>query len=217
MLEIKGAEEAYHADSYWLLSLLAIAHEYSTLQLALGARFFALLFLDRGSPLIGQQYESQGVPDAYVIHPRREDPFEGWPEASPEHEPPYVRLPVASSWDPRQAAPVVFPIGDRPMIPADDALELAELLNRRGMERESEMAGESLGAIVLSAKIRKQAGIFPNGEPLRDDWESEDFELTEHQLHLLSDLLASESWPKSRPWFEHFQYEVSRHTGQASD
>ena len=54
VLEIRGAEEAYDEDSYWLLSLLAIGHEYSTWQLALGARFFVLLFLDRGSPLIGQ-------------------------------------------------------------------------------------------------------------------------------------------------------------------
>ena len=47
------------------------------------------------------------------------------------------------------------------------------------MERGSEVAGDSLGAVVLASKIREQAGIFPNGEPLPDDWESEDFELTD--------------------------------------
>jgi hypothetical protein len=217
VLELLGAEEAFHEDSYWLLSLLAIANEYSTWQLALGARFFVVLFLDRRSPLIGQQYESLGVPDAYVIHPRAEDPFAGSPTLPPGTEPPYVGLPIADDWDPASVAPVIFPIGDRPEIPADDALELAELLNRKGMERELETPGESLGAVVLAAKIREQAGIFPNGEPLPDDWESEDFELTEHELGLLSEVLASESWPRSRPWFEHLEYEVNRHVGEGSD
>jgi hypothetical protein len=83
VLELRGAEDAYHEDSYWLLSLLAIAHEYSVQQLALGARFFALLFLGRGSPLIGAEYEPLVVPSPYVIHPRLQDPFLGWPEAPP--------------------------------------------------------------------------------------------------------------------------------------
>jgi hypothetical protein len=116
------------------------------------------------------------------------------------------------------AAPVVFPIGDRPEIPADDAIELAELLNHKGMEKQFDTAGYSLAAVVLAAKIREQAGIFPGGQPIPDDWEtSEDFELDEHELLALSEVLATEPWPKSRPWLEHFQYEVSRHIGQASD
>lgn len=214
-LELKGAEDAYNEDSYWLLSLLAIAHEYSTWQLALGARFFVLLFLDRGSPLIGQQYESLGVPDPYVIHPRAEDPFSGSPTVPPGTELPYAKLPVASGWDSRVAAPVVFPIGDRPEIPADDAVELAELLNQRGMTQEFDSARDSLAAVVLAAKIREQAGVFPNGQLLPDDWETDDFELAEHELIALSEVLAAEPWPRSRPWFEHFQYEVNRQIGRA--
>lgn len=218
VLELRGAEDAHREDSYFFLSLLAIAHEYSLHQLALGARFFTVLFLDRGSPLIGAEYEKQIVPDFYVIHPQLEDPFLGWPKATPGSEPAYVRLPVGSEWDPRVAAPVVFPIGDRPEIPADDAIELAELLNHRGMEKQFDTAGYSLAAVVLAAKIREQAGIFPSGHPIPDDEEtSEDFELDEYELMALSQVLASESWPKSRPWFEHFQYEVSRHVGQASE
>jgi hypothetical protein len=209
VLELRGADDAYREDSYFFLCLLAIAHEYSLNQLALGARFFTVLFLDRGSPLIWAEYEKQIVPDFYVIHPKLEDPFLGWPEAPPGTEPSYAKLPVASSWESRAAAPVVFPIGDRPAIPADDAVELAELLNQKGM------TGDSLAAVVLAAKIREQAGIFPNGQPLPDDWETEDFELAEHELIALSQVLAAEPWPKSRLWFEHFQYEVNRQIGLA--
>ena len=100
VLGLRGTEEAFREDSYWLLSLLAIAHEYSTWQLALGTRFFVLLFLDRGSPLIGQQYESLGVPDHYWIHPRAEDPFTGSTTVPPGAEPPYAKLPVARSSGP---------------------------------------------------------------------------------------------------------------------
>ena len=215
VLELRGADEAYREDSYFLLCFLAIAHEHSLEQLALGARFFMVLFLDRGSPLIGQPFESVGVPDAYVIHPRLEDPFLGWPRVPPGTELPYVKLPVASDWDSRMAAPVVFPIGDRPEIPAEDAVELAELLNQKGM---TDQTGDSLAAVVLAAKIREQAGIFPNGQPIPDDWEtSENFELDEYELLALSEVLAGELWPKSRPWFEHFQYEVNRQLGLASE
>jgi hypothetical protein len=71
--------------------------------------------------------------------------------------------------------------------------------------------------VVLAAKIREQAGLFPNGQPLPNDWEAEDFELFEHELIALSEVLATDPWPKSRPWFEHFQYEVNRQLGLASD
>jgi hypothetical protein len=217
VLELRGAEEAFHEDSYWLLSLLAIAHEYSTWQLAIGARFFVLLFLDPGSSLIGQQYRSLGVPSyPYAIHPRAEDPFAGSTKVPPGTVLPYVKLPVAPSWDSSMAAPVVFPIGDRPEIPADDAVELAELLNHKGMERQFDTAGDSLTAVVLAAKIREQAGIFPSGEPITGDWEtSGEFELDEHELLVLSEVLEAEPWPRSRPWFEQFQYEVNRQIGSA--
>jgi hypothetical protein len=74
-LELRDADVAYLEDREWLLGLLAIATEYSLQQLALGARFFAVLFLDRGSPLIGAQYESLIVPDTYRTRPGPSDPF----------------------------------------------------------------------------------------------------------------------------------------------
>jgi hypothetical protein len=74
-LELSHAEVAYREDPPWVLGLLAIAHEYSLNKLALGARFFAVLFLDRGSPLIGAQYESLSVPDTYRRVPGPADPF----------------------------------------------------------------------------------------------------------------------------------------------
>jgi hypothetical protein len=116
-------------------------------------------------------------------------------------------------------APVVFAIGDRPEIPGDDALELAELLNRQGMAQQFETAGYSLTAVTLAAKIQEQAGVFPNGQPLPDDYEKsqEDIAPGEYELAVLSEFLASEPWPRSRPWFEHFQYEVNRQLGRASD
>ena len=83
VLEIRGAVEAYGENSHFFLGLPAIAHEYSLHQLALGARFFTILFLDPGTSLVGVQYDSLCIPDAYVIHPRLKDPFAGWPEAPP--------------------------------------------------------------------------------------------------------------------------------------
>jgi hypothetical protein len=106
--------------------------------------------------------------------------------------------------------PVIFPIGDRPEIPADDAIELAELLNQKGMASEFETAGFSLAAVVLAAKIWEQAEAVPNSEPLPE------LELDEYELIALSRLLATEPWPKSRPWFDHFQYEVNRQVGPVS-
>jgi hypothetical protein len=113
----------------------------------------------------------------------------------------------------RLLTPVVFAIGDRPEIPGDDALELAELLDRQGMAKQFETAGLSLTAVTLAAKIREQA------EPLPDDYEKsqEEIEPDEYELAVLSQFLASEPWPRSRPWFELFQYEVKRRLGPASD
>ena len=116
-------------------------------------------------------------------------------------------------------ADVVFAIGDRPEVPGDDALELAELLDRRGMAEQFETAGLSLTAVTLAAKIKEQAGVFPNGQPLPDDYEksAENIEPHEWELIVLSQVLAVEPWPKSRPWFAHFQYEVNRQVGLASE
>ena len=117
---------------------------------------------------------------------------------------------------PRMASQIVFAFGDRPGIPKDDALELAELLNQRGMARQFETAGYSLAAVVLAGKIRDQASRLDAGEKPEDidlDW----YELGEDELIALSVLLAAEPWPKSRPWFEHFQDEVNRQIRLAFD
>jgi len=60
-LEITGAEDAYREDSDFFTFLLYIAHESSLHHLALGARFFTILFLDPGSSLVGLQYRSLSV------------------------------------------------------------------------------------------------------------------------------------------------------------
>jgi len=54
---------------------------------------------------------------------------------------------------------------------------------------------------------------------LTDDYEKsqDEIEPDEYELTVLSRFLAAEPWPKSRPWFEHFQYEVNRLLGPASD
>jgi hypothetical protein len=75
VLELLNAEVAHHEDPQWFAGLLAIAHEHSRRQLALGARFFATLFLDRGSALIGAEYEKLSVPVPFWTAARHGDPF----------------------------------------------------------------------------------------------------------------------------------------------
>jgi hypothetical protein len=86
-LELRGADVAYCENQRFLLCLLAMAQEHSLQQLALGARFFTVMFLAPDSRLIGVRYEPSIVPHPYVIRPRREDPSLAWPEAPPEPEP----------------------------------------------------------------------------------------------------------------------------------
>jgi hypothetical protein len=75
VLELLNAEIAHREDPQWLAGLLAIAHEHSRWQLALGARFFVTLFLDRGSVLIGTEYEMLSVPAPFWAAARHGDPF----------------------------------------------------------------------------------------------------------------------------------------------
>ena len=116
-------------------------------------------------------------------------------------------------------ADVVFDFGDRPAIPADDAVELAELLDRRGIEQQFETAGLSLAAVVLAAQIKEQAEVFPNGQPMPDDYKKtqDSIEPGEYELMVLSEFLATEPWAKSRPWFEQFQDEVNREIDRGTD
>jgi hypothetical protein len=79
VLELLNAEVAHHEDDRWLSGLLAIAHEHSLWQMALGARFFAILVLDRGSPLIGAPYETLSVPVPFWTAARHGDPFADQP------------------------------------------------------------------------------------------------------------------------------------------
>ncbi len=76
VFELLNADVAYVEDRRWLLGLLAIAHEYSYWQLALGSRFFTVLYLDRDSKLIGQSYESLSVPVPYWKAAAKPDPFQ---------------------------------------------------------------------------------------------------------------------------------------------
>ena len=75
VLELLNAEVAHHEDPNWLFGLLSIAHEYSRWQLALGARFFVTLILDRGSPLIGLPFETLSVPVPFWTAATHGDPF----------------------------------------------------------------------------------------------------------------------------------------------
>jgi hypothetical protein len=75
VLELLNAEVAHREDPYWLVGLLSISHEYSRQQLALGARFFVMLLLDRQSPLIGAAYETLSVPFPFTTTARHGDPF----------------------------------------------------------------------------------------------------------------------------------------------
>jgi hypothetical protein len=75
VLELLNAEVAHREDPRWLNGLLAIAHEHSRWQLALGARCFAILVLDRGSALIGAPYETLSVPVPFWTAARHGDPF----------------------------------------------------------------------------------------------------------------------------------------------
>ena len=65
VLELLGADTAWVEDPRWVLGLLEIAQEKSLHQLALGRRFFTLLILPSGSPLIGQPIGSAAVPVPY--------------------------------------------------------------------------------------------------------------------------------------------------------
>jgi hypothetical protein len=75
VLELLNPEVAHREDQRWLTGLLAIAHEYSRNQLALGARFFTMLILERESPLIGLTYESLRIAGPFWNASRKENPF----------------------------------------------------------------------------------------------------------------------------------------------
>jgi hypothetical protein len=75
VLELLNTDVLYSEDLQWLTGLLAIAHEYSRWQLALGVRFFVTLILDPGSPLIGAQYQTLSVPVPFWTAASHGDPF----------------------------------------------------------------------------------------------------------------------------------------------
>jgi hypothetical protein len=62
VFELFQPDVIWHDDSNWLLGLLAIASEHSRYHLACGRRFFTLLVLPDGSPLIGQKFAEISVP-----------------------------------------------------------------------------------------------------------------------------------------------------------
>jgi len=75
VLEILGADLAWQEDSRWLRGMLSIAQEQSRWQLALGRRFFTLLVLPEGSPLIGAEIEKTVVPFPFSVASRTLDDF----------------------------------------------------------------------------------------------------------------------------------------------
>jgi hypothetical protein len=77
VFEILGADIAWHEDSRWMLGMLSIAQEQSRWQLALGRRFFTLLVLPEGSPLIGVEIEKTAVPFPFSSASRAPDEFAG--------------------------------------------------------------------------------------------------------------------------------------------
>lgn len=62
VLCVEHAETVWSRDPQWAAGLLAIACEYSRIQLAVGRRFFTLVALDEGSPLMGAAFESLTIP-----------------------------------------------------------------------------------------------------------------------------------------------------------
>jgi len=91
VLELLHADVAHREDPRWLLGLLAIAHERSRWELALGARFFVTLILDRlplnrHSPLIGVPFETLSVPGPFWHPGSQGDPF-GVKSSRNEHGP----------------------------------------------------------------------------------------------------------------------------------
>ncbi|HET6250554.1 MAG TPA: hypothetical protein VFE47_22900 [Tepidisphaeraceae bacterium] len=75
VLEMLNAEVAHQEDPDWFGGLLSITHEHFLCQLAVGARFFGMLILDRGSPLVGVGYEMLSVPVPFWSAPNHENPF----------------------------------------------------------------------------------------------------------------------------------------------
>lgn len=65
VFELFQPDVVWREDAQWVLGLLAIASEHSRYHLACGRRFFALLVLPDGSPMIGQKFDDIPVPCAY--------------------------------------------------------------------------------------------------------------------------------------------------------
>src|SRR5262245_61135696 len=75
VLEILGADLAWQEDSRWTLGMRSIAQEQTRWQLALGRRFFTLLVLPEGSPLIGVEIDKTTVPFPFSSLSRALDDF----------------------------------------------------------------------------------------------------------------------------------------------
>src|SRR5947208_14680891 len=91
-------------------------------------------------------------------------------------------------------AAVAFAIGSRPGLSESEALELAELLERR----------RSLASVMTAQRIREQARRDPDRET------SEDVELDPDDLKELAALLSEPRAPEELPAFAHLRDEVIR-------
>jgi hypothetical protein len=74
VLELLNGDVAFHEDAHFFFGLLSIIRRQSQRRLALGFRFFAMLALDRDSPLIDADFESLKIPSPWT--PGRSNPFE---------------------------------------------------------------------------------------------------------------------------------------------
>jgi hypothetical protein len=61
-LELLAPEVLWRENEGWFDGLLAIASEHSRRELALGRRFFTVLFADESSPLIGRVVDNVSIP-----------------------------------------------------------------------------------------------------------------------------------------------------------
>jgi len=77
VLDVLGADLAWQEDSHWMLGMLSIARDQSRWQLAVRRRFFTLLVLPEGSPLIGIEIEKTRAPFPFSSAIRAIDKFAG--------------------------------------------------------------------------------------------------------------------------------------------
>ncbi len=145
VLELVNADSAYREDPHWLLGLLSIAQEYSLRELALGARFFAILVLDGDSVLIGKPYESLSVPGPFSQPSNKADPFGPSKQAKGAASPSSIL--TSGRPDPGEYAD--YAQADIDMVEGDDAVEVLLRLGKQMVTLFQEL-GEPNGNVTYA-------------------------------------------------------------------